>query len=85
MVERVERVKVVVRNLPPPLSEEAFKEAVGKPFVDRAVWMAYHQGKNGCVRPSLDGSRTLERVLEEGIHTCTQPTGQARPYQTLDG
>jgi hypothetical protein len=38
-----------VRNLPPPLSEDAFKEAVGKSFVDRAVWLTYHQGKNGCV------------------------------------
>lgn len=43
------RTKVVVRNLPPPLSEDAFKEAVGKSFVNRAVWLTYHQGKNGCV------------------------------------
>ncbi|KAL6774082.1 UPF3 [Auxenochlorella protothecoides x Auxenochlorella symbiontica] len=44
MTQAEERTKVVVRHLPPSLSEDAFKSAVQE-WLDRSNWSAYYQGK----------------------------------------
>lgn len=38
---------MVVRHLPPSLSEDAFKSAVQE-WLDRSNWSAYYQGKVRC-------------------------------------
>lgn len=43
-MERETRTKLVIRLLPPSLSEEAFKEAIGE-WLDAADWFSYWQGK----------------------------------------
>jgi regulator of nonsense transcripts 3 len=40
-----ERTKVVVRNLPPALTEDAFKKAIDKYYEDKYDWFSYYSGK----------------------------------------
>eukprot|EP00798_Chlamydomonas_sp_ICE-L_P014686 gene14686-20723_t len=40
-----ERLKVIVRKLPPGLSEEGFRSAVDKLIADKFTWLSYYQGK----------------------------------------
>lgn len=40
-----ERTKVVVRRLPPGLTEEAFKSTIDKLVEGKYSWLSYWQGK----------------------------------------
>lgn len=40
-----ERTKVVVRNLPPGLTEDAFRKAVDKYYEGKFDWFSYYPGK----------------------------------------
>jgi hypothetical protein len=49
-----ERTKVVVRNLPPTLGLEAFKEVLDKHIpADSYNWLQYYPGKIRCGRKQL--------------------------------
>lgn len=48
-----ERTKVVVRNLPPTLSAEAFQGALDKAAADSFNWLAYYPGKFRCLGVAL--------------------------------
>ena len=42
------RTKVVVRNLPPGLTEDAFRALVDKALAGRYDWLAFYPGKVRC-------------------------------------
>lgn len=55
-----ERTKVVVRNLPPTLGVEAFKEVLDKHMPpDTYNWLQYYPGKIRCARGTCHASCQL--------------------------
>ena len=71
-----ERTKVVVRNLPPGLTEDAFRAVVDKHHEGKYDWWSYYAGKIRCAAaaqqpaicsgpraPSIPGSVSLPCCL----------------------
>lgn len=66
--QALQRTKVVVRNLPPALSEASLREAVDKAAAGSYDWLAYFPGKIGAKRTVLSRAYirfiSIEAVVE---------------------
>eukprot|EP00238_Polyblepharides_amylifera_P013261 CAMPEP_0196578698 /NCGR_PEP_ID=MMETSP1081-20130531/7557_1 /TAXON_ID=36882 /ORGANISM="Pyramimonas amylifera, Strain CCMP720" /LENGTH=276 /DNA_ID=CAMNT_0041897993 /DNA_START=75 /DNA_END=902 /DNA_ORIENTATION=- len=64
------RTKVVVRKLPPTLSEDAFKEAAGNGFTARWTWSSYFPGKIGTKGIKYSRAYLHFKKLDEVVAFC---------------
>mmetsp|Transcript_18239 Transcript_18239/g.34736 ORF Transcript_18239/g.34736 Transcript_18239/m.34736 type:complete len:603 (-) Transcript_18239:278-2086(-) len=65
------RTKVVVRKLPPTLSEDAFRQALPASILDRCTWLAYYVGKHGSKRTVPSRAYLNFKRMDDVLEFCS--------------
>eukprot|EP00976_Prorocentrum_cordatum_P052291 1055290-Prorocentrum_minimum.AAC.1 len=66
------RTKLVIRKLPPNLSQEAFQDTIGETFLAPPTWFAYTQGKVGHKRTVHSRAYINLKTPEDVLEFCEQ-------------